>query len=182
LDAKSAREKYTEERTINGGVRVIFRPIECTDQEKHKEFFKALSPTSIHYRFFEIIKDLPNAEVEKFCSINYEQEMAIVAEPVGEDKIVGVVRLVLDDDKKRGEFALVVADAWQGQGLGGELTDFIVQVARDFGLIEIRCLVSSDNFRMIKLAEIAGFKMRSGEGDVLEMYLPLNGFEQAPMA
>ena len=64
---------------------------------------------------------------------------------------MGVVRLLVDR-KLRGEFALV-ADVWQGLGLGVELTDFIVGVARDYGLLEIDLYVSSDNLRMIGLTE-----------------------------
>jgi hypothetical protein len=45
------KKRYTTQRTLVNGRGVTFRPIECTDQAEFKEFFKALSPTSVHFRF-----------------------------------------------------------------------------------------------------------------------------------
>jgi N-acetylglutamate synthase-like GNAT family acetyltransferase len=47
--------------------------------------------------------------------------MAIIALPISDNKIIAVARLILSLKDRRGEFALVVADAWQGVGLGTEL-------------------------------------------------------------
>jgi acetyltransferase len=173
-DTQSIRKKYTTLRTLKNGVMVVFRPIECIDKTKFQDFFKSLSASSVHFRFFGIIKELPNETVEKYCNLDYNQEMAIVAEPQSEDKIVGVVRLVLDSDMRQGEFALVVADAWQGLGLGIEFLNYIIKVARDYGLSEIHCFVSSDNKRMILLAKKVGLKVKSTDGDTLHMTLQLS--------
>jgi acetyltransferase len=136
---------------------------------------------SVHLRFFEIIKELPNETVERFCDLDYSQEIAIVAEPLGKGRIVAVARLVIESSKKRGEFALVVADVWQGLGLGAELLDFTIKIARDYGLDQLRCFVSSDNPKMIGLAEKMGFRVKS-DGDTIKMILLLTGFEDAPIA
>ena len=96
---------------------------ECTDHKEFKEFFKALSPASIHFRFLEIIKDVSNEAVERYCDLDFNQEMAIVALPKGGGKIIAVARLILSLKDRRGEFALVIADAWQGLGLGTELLE-----------------------------------------------------------
>jgi acetyltransferase len=127
--AASIRERYTTQHTLRNGINVVFRPIECRDQAKFKSFFKTLSPLSVHLRFFEIIKELPNETVERFCDLDYNQEMAIVAEPNGEGRIIAVVRLVIDTKRRRGEFAIVVTDAWQGLGLGAGLVDYIICIA-----------------------------------------------------
>jgi acetyltransferase len=181
-DEKSVKEKYTTERVLRNGVSVVFRPIECSDQGMFKDFFKSLSPASVHFRFFEIIKELPNETVERDCNIDFSQEMTIVALPKGEGKIVAVARLEIDSERKRGEFALTVADAWQGLGLGAELLNYLIEIACDYMLLEIHCFVSSDNARMIRLAQKAGLKLKSSEGDALEMSLMLYGFENTPIA
>jgi acetyltransferase len=172
--ADSVRKRYTSQRTIHNALIVNFRPIECTDQEKFKEFFKALSPATMHYRFLEIIKELPNEDVERYCDLDYNQEMAIIALPIGEDKIIAVARLMLSLKDRRGEFALVIADAWQGFGLGTELMFFLIKIARDYQLEELYCVLSSNNYRMIGLAEKFGFKEKSTDGDTLEMTLELS--------
>ena len=57
----------------------------------------------MHFRFFEIIKELPRESVERLCHVDYGQEMAIVALPqLGDGLIVAVARLVLDSNRKAG--------------------------------------------------------------------------------
>ena len=173
FSAESVRKRYSAERVLKSGVTMVFRPIECSDQEAFKDFFKNLSPASVHYRFFEVIKELPNETVERYCDLDYNREMAIVALPENEGKIVAVARLMVDRKLSRGEFALVVADDWQGLGLGGELVAYLIKIARDYGLAELFCVVSSDNARMIGLAEKFGLKTTSSDGDTLEMAFKL---------
>ena len=171
--ADSVKKRYTTQRTLNNGLNVSFRPIQCTDHAEFKEFFKALSPASVHFRFLEIIKDVSNEAVERYCDLDYTQEMAIVALPKGEDKIIAVARLILSLKDRRGEFALVIADAWQGFGLGTELMGYLIKIARDYELEELYCVLSSDNIRMIGLAEKFGLKIKSTDGDTMEMTLKL---------
>ena len=171
--ADSVRKKYTTQRTLHKGLIVTFRPIEYTDQAEFKEFFKALSPASVHFRFLEIIKELPNEEVERYCNLDYNHEMAIIALPISDNKIIAVARLILSLKDRRGEFALVVADAWQGVGLGTELMAYLIKIARDYQLEELYCTLSSNNVKMIALAEKFGLKVKSTDGDMLEMTLKL---------
>jgi acetyltransferase len=176
LDEKFAdyvKKRYTTQRTLNNGLSITFRPIECTDHAEFKEFFKALSPASVHFRFLEIIKDVSNEAVERYCDLDYNQEMAIVALPEGKGKIIAVARLTISRKTGRGEFALVIADAWQGLGLGTELLVYLIKVARDYELEELYCVLSSDNIRMIGLAEKFGLKVKSTDGDTIEMTLKL---------
>jgi acetyltransferase len=99
--------------------------------------------------------------------------MAIVALPKSEGKIIAVARLILSLKQKRGEFALVIADAWQGLGLGTELLAYLIKIARDYQLEELYCTLSSNNQRMIRLAEKFGLKVKSTDGDTREMTLKL---------
>jgi acetyltransferase len=181
LDADVAKKRYTSKHRLRNGAEVTFRPIECADKDKFKQFFRSLSPASIHFRFFEIIKDLPEDIEERFCSKDYREEMAIVAEPI-DGGIVAVGRLEVDGKTRRGEYAMVIADAWQGIGLGVELLGYLIGVAQDYGLLELHCYISSDNLRMIGLAERFSFTVVSSEDDILEMSLPLSGSSPARIA
>jgi acetyltransferase len=171
--ADSVKKRYTTQRTLDNGLSITLRPIECTDHVEFKKFFKALSPASVHFRFLEIIKELPNEAVERYCDLDYNQEMAIVALPKGEDKIIAVARLILNLKDNRGEFALVIADAWQGFGLGTELLGDLIKIAKDYQLEELHCILSNDNYRMIGLAKKFGLKIKSTDGDTLEMTMKL---------
>jgi acetyltransferase len=171
--ADSVKKRYTAQRTLDNGSSVTFRPIECTDHVEFKEFFKALSPASVHFRFLEIIKDFSNEAVKRYCDLDYNQEMAIVAMHKGEGKIIAVARLILSCKDRRAEFSLVIADAWQGFGLGTELFAYLIKIARDYQLEELYGVLSSDNCRMIRLAEKFGLKVKSTDEDTLEMTLKL---------
>jgi acetyltransferase len=169
FSADLLRERYTAGRVLRYDVCVVFRPIECSDQAAFKEFFKSLSPASVHFRFLAIIKELPNEEVERYCNLDFSKEMAIVAVDEGCGEIVGAVRLVVDRRLGQGEFALEVADAWHGMGLGWQLTDYIIKIAKDYGLKEIHCIISSDNHKMIELARKAGMTAKSADDQTTVM-------------
>jgi acetyltransferase len=171
--ADSVKKRYTTQRTLANGLRVTLRPIESTDHAEFKEFFKALSPASVHFRFLEIIKDFSNETVKRYCDLDYNQEMAIVAQPKDENKIIAVARLILSLKDRRGEFSLVIADAYQGFGLGKELLAYLIKIARDYQLEELYGVLSNDNNRMIGLAEKLGFKVKSTDRDTQEMALKL---------
>ncbi len=166
------RKKYTTERALNNGLSVIFRPIEPTDQSKYNDFFKSLSPESIHMRFFCIIKELSDETLKKCCNIDYNQEIAIVAQPKTESKIIAIARLIFANQSKA-EFDLAVADTWQGLGLGSELLKYTIQIAQDYKLKEIYQYVSIENYRMIQLSKKIGFKVKSTEADIIEMSLQI---------
>ncbi len=173
LEAKTIRQKYTSEHTLKNGDKVVLRPIECNDKERFKEFFRSLSPVSVHFRFFEVIKELPNEEVERYCNIDYKKEIAIVAQLLDDGRIVAVARLAFEWERRRGEFAVVVADAWQGLGLGAKLMGYVVGIACDLELVEIHYSVSSDNSKMIALSAKMGAKVKSSDTDTVEMTLPM---------
>ena len=173
FSADFVRKRYTAQHVLKYDVCVVFRPIECSDQAAFKEFFKSLSPASVHFRFLAIIKELPNETIERSCNLDYSREVAIVAEDEACGEIVGVVRLVVNRNLGQGEFALVVADAWQGMGLGWQLTTYIIKIAKDYGLKEIHCIISSDNRKMIKLAEKAGMTTKSADTETTVMTLML---------
>ena len=169
ITTDSVRERCTAVRALSNGLTVVFRPIEKSDQARLNDFVKSLSSESLHFRFLEIIKELPQETLQRMCNIDYSKEIAIVVLPKNEDKIVAVARLNMDKSWIRGEFALVVADAWQGIGLGTELMSHVFEIARDLGLYEINFFVSWDNYKMIKLSKKMGLKIKSADGDTLEM-------------
>tara|TARA_R110002072_G_scaffold67347_4_gene165403 strand:- start:2308 stop:2670 length:363 start_codon:yes stop_codon:yes gene_type:complete len=95
----------------------------------------------------------------RFCFIDYDREIAIVAErvddPTGE--LIGVGRMVADADHQEAEYAVLVGDRWQGQGLGSMLTDFCLEVCRTWGVKRIVAETAPDNRRMLELFRKRGF-------------------------
>jgi acetyltransferase len=97
------------------------------------------------------------------CFIDYDREMALVAELPGAKgepaAIIGVGRLSRAPLSGEGELAVVVADAYQHQGLGGELISQLVKIARAEGLQRIVAEFQSENTAIRHLAVHGGAKV-----------------------
>ena len=83
--------------------------------------------------------------LSRYCNLDYDREIAIVAELLDEKRIIGVVRLILDSERKNGEFAIMVSDSWHGLGLGSKLMDFIVEISKDLKVETIYSQVTRSN-------------------------------------
>jgi len=101
----------------------------------------------------------------RYCFIDYDRELAIVAEVEEQQqrRLIGVGRLVADMNHETAEYAVIVVDRWQGRGLGGLLTDYCLEVARTWGVQRIVAEVSKDNARMLAAFRDRGFTLRHDE-------------------
>jgi acetyltransferase len=161
--------KYVTTWRLKDGTEVTLRPIRPEDEPIELEFIRGLSMETSRFRFFQIIKDLPHEALVRFCNIDYDREMAFIAEiREGDRRIeIGVSRLILEPNKKRGEFAVVVADKYQGEGLGIKLVDMLIEVAKEKGVETIFGIVMSENVKMIQLCEKLGFTTRREQENVI---------------
>ena len=167
-------KKYETLWKLRDGRTVILRPIKPEDEPLWLEMFRNFSEESIRYRFFEVIKDTPHEVRVRYCNIDYDREIGIVAElnEGGIRKILGVVRLVIEPDGKTGEIAIIVADPWQGLGLGTKMMDYMIEVCKDKGLETIYGVMLPDNYRAINLMKKMGFNIKYEE-DVVKATLNL---------
>ncbi len=164
-------EEYTREKTTTGGLRVTLRPIRPEDEPLWHEMLDACSPESIRSRFRGMVKHT-HEFATRYCFIDYDRELAIVAELEAQDgtrKLLGVGRLVADPDRQTAEYAVLVADPWQGRGLSDLLTDYCLQIARAWGVRSVYAETTPDNARMIAVLKQHGFTVtrRIAEGVVL---------------
>jgi acetyltransferase len=165
--------RYVTPWRMKDGTEVILRPIRPEDEPMESQFIKGLSTETSRYRFFQIIKDLPHDALVRFCNIDYDREMAFIAETIETDadhprKIeIGVSRLILDSNKKHGEFAVVIADKYQGKGLGTKLVDMLIEVAREKDADSIYGVIMTGNMAMIRLCEKLGFVTRREQDSVI---------------
>jgi acetyltransferase len=149
--------------TSRDGKTVILRPIRSEDKRIEKELIDGLSDESSRYRFFHVVKEATEDMVNKFCDIDYKNEIAIIAEYNSNDKKrnVGVVRLFIDPSLKNGEFAILVADNFQHSGLGTKLMETLIDIGRQKGLKSIYGIVLADNNKMLTLVKECGFSIGS---------------------
>ena len=99
----------------------------------------------------------------RYCYIDYDRELAIVAEveEEGQRKLVGIGRLVADVDHQTAEYAVIVVDRWQGRGLGGLLTDYCLELAKRWGVEQVVAEIAKDNSRMLATFRNRGFQINS---------------------
>jgi acetyltransferase len=160
--------KYVTPWKLKDGTDVTLRPIKPEDEPIELEFIRGLSTETSRFRFFQIIRDLPHDALVRFCNIDYDREMAIIAETREGDRNIeiGVSRLILEPNRKRAEFAVVVADKYQGKGLGIKLVDMLIDFAKEKGIETIYGTVMGENIKMIRLSDKLGFTTRKEQENV----------------
>jgi acetyltransferase len=161
--------KYVVAWRLKDGTDVTLRPIRPEDEPIELEFVRGLSTESSRFRFFQIIKDLPHDALVRFCNIDYDREIAFIAEIKEGDhkKEIGVARLILEPNKTHGEFAVVVADEYQAQALGIKLVDMLIGFAREKGVETIYGIIMPENVKMIHLCEKLGFSTRREQENII---------------
>ena len=168
--------RYEQLLPMRGGGQYTIRPIHPDDAEMLKRLVRELSPQSRYFRFVSSMVELPPALLARFTLIDYDREMALVAVVTERDtaedgvvtetdRIVAVSRYVTNPDQSSCEFALVVADDFNGRGLGLRMMESIMDVAREKGLAEIEGLVLANNTGMLKLMRSLGYSVKSYPDD-----------------
>jgi acetyltransferase len=106
----------------------------------------------------------------RFCFVDYDRTMAIVAEREvgGERQLVGVARLVADADRSNAEYAVLVADDWQRLGLGTLLTDYCFEICGSWGIDRVYAETTTDNGAMQSILRRHSFDLaKASNGEML---------------
>ncbi len=153
-------KKYEILWLLKNGQEVLLRPIKPEDEPMWLEMFQSFSEESIRYRFFQMLKDTPHEVRVRYCNVDYDREVAIVAEMVenGKRKILGVSRVSIETDGKSSEMAFIVSDYWQGLGLGTKMVDYALDIAKEKGVENVYAIMLPDNYRALSLDQENGFQ------------------------
>lgn len=159
--------QYVSRWTMKNGSEVNVRPIRPEDEPAMAKFHKLLSDETVYLRYFHMAKletRIAHERLMRKCFIDYDREMALVAELTGSDSqapaIIAVGRLSRRPMSEEAEIAVVVADKYQHQGLGGELIAQLVKIAR---AESVKCIVAefhSENSAIRHLAVHGGAKVQ----------------------
>lgn len=140
-----------------GGVALTLRPVRADDEPALAAFYGALEGEDARLRFHRAASPALRADVAaRLAQLDYAREMAFVA--VDADAIVGEARLHMQADGESAEFAVVVASAWKGRGLGRLLMERLGAYAAASGVALLFGLVLRENTGMLKLGERLGFR------------------------
>jgi len=158
--------KYIKKVKLKDGTNVTLRPIKPEDELLWLDMFKSFSEETVLFRFFRIVKETPHEMRTRYCNIDYDREIAIVAEveEKGKRRMLGVTRLITEPGRSEtAEFALVVTDKWQRLGLGSEFIDYTFEIAKEKKMKKINGVVLKDNKPMIALCKEKNFKFSDGD-------------------
>ncbi|HET6351749.1 MAG TPA: bifunctional acetate--CoA ligase family protein/GNAT family N-acetyltransferase [Coriobacteriia bacterium] len=168
--------RYIAPWRMNNGTEVLLRPIRPEDERMIGDMLSTMSARSLGDRFYDGVPEFTHARLVRFTNIDYEREIAIVAEH-GKDghskRIVGVGRLIGEPERGCGEFTVLVHDDYQGRGLGFKLVDVIIGIAEEKGFSSIIGHVTAGNKRMLELTSELGFKPEDTVDGVTRICLEL---------
>jgi len=155
-------DQYEGKARTTTGVDIFVRPIRPEDAPLLVEHFESLSPKSVYMRFFSPLKHLPHSMLARFTQIDYDREIALVAlaESGLKEKMLGVARVINERNQKHAEFSIVVADQWQGKGIGFELLKRCLTIAKKRNIETVWGTVLTENTQMLKLGKKLGFKIK----------------------
>jgi acetyltransferase len=103
---------------LTDGTEVLLRPIKPEDEQLIAEMLATMTEASLRDRFFGGIPAFTHERHVRFTNIDYERELAIIAELTkGKSRrILGVGRLIGYPERGHGEFSVIVHDEFQRRG------------------------------------------------------------------
>ncbi|HMD48075.1 MAG TPA: GNAT family N-acetyltransferase, partial [Bryobacteraceae bacterium] len=154
--------RYQKKIALGDGSEFDIRPIRPEDEPLLVKFHYTLSERSVYFRYFHWMKLEQRTEHERLtrmCFVDYDRQMAFVAQSTGTQEIAGVGRLVKSHTGDEAELAVIVSDQFQKRGIGTALVRQLVDFARDEKLQRITATVMFQNRPMQKVFERAGFRL-----------------------
>lgn len=171
-------EELREWVTLKNGWQVEVRPIRAEDAPLITIFHQQLSEESIRFRYFHNKSNLTQRDLSILSHINYDRQMAFIAEYLGDDgskEMLGVVRVWNDPDNIRTEFSVIIRDDLQGLGIGSLLMKKMIDYCTNIGTLEMIGKIMVDNHPMRALMKHLGFKCRYNmEEQVIDAVMRLN--------
>jgi acetyltransferase len=156
---------------------VTLRPLRPEDRDVEHAFVSSLSPETRQERLLGGAVAITREYIERLVNVDYSRDMALAATVMLEgETLIGVARYVLDKNNEAAEFAIVVADAWHGRGIGTRLLGKLIDVARSRGLKRLYGEILATNRPMLELVRKLGFKLgRHEDATLTRASLDLSG-------
>jgi nucleotide-binding universal stress UspA family protein/GNAT superfamily N-acetyltransferase len=159
---------------LRDGARVTLRPIAVDDKPRLAAMVERLSEESSYRRFFTSKTELSPAELDYLVDVDHCDHEAIIAIDASRGEALGVARYIRsNDDAEVAEVAVIVADDWQGRGLGRALLDRLTYRARREGVRRFSALVQTNNPEALGLAEGVGETRRRFDTGEVELVIEL---------
>ena len=167
--------QYESDWLLEDGTPLLLRPMKPEDESLVSEFLSNCSEDTVYFRYFKHIKKWTHEMLIRFTQNDYDRELGLMAIglPPGPEVMMGVSRMVMAADRSTAEFAVIVADPWQGKGLGEKLIERVIEIARDNGVKMLYGDVLATNLPMLGLVKKMGFTIKAFDDGVRRVEMPL---------
>jgi acetyltransferase len=144
---------------------VLLRALTPEDAAHVQTFVRGLSSRSRYERFFTSIAELSPKQLER---ITAGAGLSLGAFDAA-GRLVGLAEYARSSEREA-EFAIVVADEWQGQGLGAQLVGALLEHAKRSGIARLAGVTHTRNRAMRILARRLGFGVQpDADPDLVRM-------------
>jgi acetyltransferase len=162
------------------GKNITIRPIRAEDEPLIVQFHATLSDRSVYLRYLHpmLLSDRAAHErLSRICHCDYEREITIIADhedaKEGELRIMGALRMTKLHGTDRARFSLLISDLCQGMGIGSELMEKLIPIAREEKIKCLEAIMTSDNESMQALGKRFGFTFSETDEGMTKMELAL---------
>ena len=150
--AQNNEHQYQGTLSLASGYEVPFRLVKPKDVSALQRFLGRCSERTIYLRFFGSLQHFSEEKAKYFAHVDGVDHFALVAlDPNDQNEIIAIVRYDREPGEEYAEYAAIVEDGWQGQGVGIALTRLLIDAAWDKGVRYFYALVMGKNKRMLEL-------------------------------
>ncbi len=158
--------KYAKSWKTEAGIEFVIRPIRPEDESLVVDFHGRLSKETVYQRYFTKLgyeQRIAHERLVRVCFTDYDREIALVAERLDPESgklcIAGIARLIRLNNSNTAEFSLIIADDYQGHGLGTEMVRRLIEVGQQEGVDLMVAEILGANGGMVRICEELGFSI-----------------------
>ncbi len=172
--------QYIKSLTTEDGLEITLRPIRPEDEPKMVKFHETLSERSVYLRYFrafQLDQRVEHERLTRICFVDYDRDMAIVVTrknpKTDEEEIIAAGRLTKERNGDEAEFAILVSDRYQGQGVGTEMLVHLLDIGKSEGVKRVVAYLLSENRGMRAICLKLGFRLER-DGELIKAVIDLD--------
>lgn len=173
--------KYSGKVVLKDGSTMLFRPVRKDDAQDWLFFYNRLSAETDCLRLQRIPENLTLEDARRYCTVDYINQFALVAEVREErqKRIVAVGRYTRLPDSSKAEISFIVLSSYQNKGIGAKLIEWLAIAARNQGIDTFETQVLPENTSLLSVFQSYGFHMEQVlENGIYRVTFPISDTPQ----